>query len=426
MLSQETSPSSSAGNVIADDLTREVYCFLGFPIDVIEMSSVIKRIELAAASSSTFLLSTPNLNFLANSQLDPEFQESLLLSDLCIADGMSVVWSARLMGIPIRRRVAGSDVLAELKAKRSSEPPLKLFLFGGSDGVASAASRAINAQSGGVHCVGLLYPGFGAVDELSGEEMIEKINSSGADFLVVALGSKKGQLWLKRNHNRLRVPVRAHFGAALNFEAGTIKRAPRILQSCGLEWLWRIKEEPFLWRRYWHDGKLLARLLHDNILPLAIYQHRLKNRRDSADAIITEVRGDSYFQIRISGYAIKQNVDKIIPSLRNATAMKQRTIIDLSNTCAIDSRVIGLFLMLRKALALKGSVGDPVFVGLSTELKKVFRLSGVGFLLGAGCDLPFERITVSPSEAHLGIAASEDVVELESNSSGPFAAVIGK
>src|SRR3984957_12252883 len=272
MIHEEICSSSIVREGISDDLSREVYCFLGFPIDVIEMPSVTRRIESAAASSSAFLLSTPNLNYLANSRLDPEFRESLLLSDLCIVDGMSIVWSAQLMGIPIKGRVAGSDVLAELKAKHSSEKPLKLFLFGGPEGVAAAASRALNAQPGGVHCVGLLYPGFGAVDELSSDEVISAINSSGADFLVIALGSKKGQLWLKRNHSRLRIPVRAHFGASLNFEAGTLKRAPSILQKCGLEWLWRIKEEPFLWRRYWHDGKLLAALLYSNILPLAIYQ----------------------------------------------------------------------------------------------------------------------------------------------------------
>ena len=379
MMHQEICSSSVVGEATTDDLSREVYCFLGFPIDVIEMPSVVRRVEAAAASSSTLLLSTPNLNFLANSQLDPEFRESLLLSDLCIVDGMPVVWSARLMGIPIKGRVAGSDVLAELKAKHSSEKPLRLFLFGGPEGVAAAASRALNAEPGGVHCVGLLYPGFGEVDQLSGDEVIDTINSSGADFLVISLGSKKGQLWLKRNHSRLRIPIRAHFGAALNFEAGTVKRAPRIFQKCGLEWLWRIKEEPFLWRRYWHDGKLLAHLLYANILPLAIYQLRLKHRRNSEDAVVTEVHGDTYFQIRISGYAIDRNVDKIIPAFRNAIAMKKRTIIDLSNTSAIDGRVLGLILMLRKAL--KGSVGDPVFVGLSTELKKIFRLNGMGFLL---------------------------------------------
>jgi N-acetylglucosaminyldiphosphoundecaprenol N-acetyl-beta-D-mannosaminyltransferase len=378
-----------------------VYCFLGFPIDVVEMPSVMRRIELAAAGSSTLFLSTPNLNYLANSQLDPEFRESLLVSDLCIPDGMSVVWSARLMGIPIKERVAGSDVLAELKARRSPDKPLKLFLFGGPEGVAAAASRALNAQPGGVHCVGLLYPGFGAVDELSGDEVIDAINSSGADFLVISLGSKKGQLWLKRNHSRLRIPVRAHFGASLNFEAGAVKRAPHILRKSGLEWLWRIKEEPFLWRRYWHDGKLLARLLYANILPLALYQLRLKNRRNSEDAFVTEVLGDAYLQIRISGDATSRNVDKIIPAFRNAVAMNKRTIIDLSNTRAIDARVLGLILMLRKAL--KGSVGDPVFVGLSSELKRIFRLNGMGFLLATEpCDQPLERMAANPIAATSG------------------------
>jgi N-acetylglucosaminyldiphosphoundecaprenol N-acetyl-beta-D-mannosaminyltransferase len=401
MIQEEICSDSIVREDIADDLSREVYCFFGFPIDVIEMPSVTRRIESAAASSSTFLLSTPNLNYLANSLLDPEFRESLLLSDLCIVDGMSIVWSAQLMGIPIKGRVAGSDVLAELKAKHSLEKPLKLFLFGGPEGVAAAASRALNAQPGGVHCVGLLYPGFGAVDELSSDEVIDTINSSGADFLVIALGSKKGQLWLKHNHSRLRIPVRAHFGASLNFEAGTLKRAPGILQKCGLEWLWRIKEEPFLWRRYWHDGKLLARLFCANILPLAIYQLRLMNRPNSEDAVVTEVHGDTYLQIHISGYAIKHNLDKIIPAFRNSIAMKKRTIIDLSDTCAIDARVLGLILMLRKAL--KDSVGDPVFVGLSTELKRIFRLNGMGFLLTAEpYKEPIKRMTATPVAATSG------------------------
>lgn len=400
MMHQEIGSNSLASGGIADDLAREAYCFLGFPIDAIEMPAVVRRIEAAAAHSSTLFLSTPNLNFLANSQLDPEFRESLLLSDLCIADGMSVVWAARLMGIPIKRRVAGSDVMAELKAKPSSDKSLGLFLFGGPEGAAAAAARALDARPGGVHCVGLLYPGFGGVEELSGDEVIDAINASGADFLVISLGSKKGQLWLKRNHSRLRIPVRAHFGASLNFEAGTVKRAPRLMQHCGLEWLWRIKEEPFLWRRYWHDGKLLAHLLYANILPLALYQLRLNLGRHAQDAAVTEVLGEAYLQIRISGYATARNLDKIVPAFRQAAALKKRTIIDLSKTRAIDARVLGLILMLRKAL---GSAGDPALVGLSAELKTILRLNGMGFLLSPEpCDEPRERIAVNPIAAPSG------------------------
>jgi N-acetylglucosaminyldiphosphoundecaprenol N-acetyl-beta-D-mannosaminyltransferase len=124
----------------------------------------------------------------------------------------------------------------------------------------------------------------------------------------------------------------------------------------------------------------------------------LKNRRDAEDAVVTAVYGDSFIQIRISGYAISQNVEKIIPAFRNAVAMKKRIILDLSNTRAIDARVLGLILMLRKAL--KGSVGDPVFVGLSAELKKIFRLNGMGFLLATEPDdEPLGRIAANPMAA---------------------------
>ena len=100
---------------ISDDLFREVYCVLGMPIDAIEMPAVLHSIEAAAANTAPFVISTPNLNFLVNMQTDPEFRESLLLSDLCPADGMPIVWIARLIGIPIKRRIAGSDIFEALK-----------------------------------------------------------------------------------------------------------------------------------------------------------------------------------------------------------------------------------------------------------------------------------------------------------------------
>ena len=108
-----------------DDLLRKVYCVLGMPIDVIDMSSAMRDIETAAASKTRFLISTPNLNFLVNSQSDPDFTESLLLSDLCPADGMPIVWIARFLGIPINDRVAGSDIFEALKAEHTSARPFE-------------------------------------------------------------------------------------------------------------------------------------------------------------------------------------------------------------------------------------------------------------------------------------------------------------
>ena len=118
------------------DLAREVYSILGLPIDAIDIQSALGRIETAARGSHPFLVSTPNVNFLIICQRDRSFWESLLLSDLCPPDGMLIVWLARLVGVPLRARVAGSDIFEFLKTKRTAIGTLKIFLFGGSEGVA--------------------------------------------------------------------------------------------------------------------------------------------------------------------------------------------------------------------------------------------------------------------------------------------------
>src|SRR5690348_8636723 len=87
-----------------DDLSREVYCILGIPVDAIEMPAVLKRIEAAANRPAPFLISTPNLNWLVNMQGDPSFREALLASDLCTPDGMPITWIARLASVPIKNR----------------------------------------------------------------------------------------------------------------------------------------------------------------------------------------------------------------------------------------------------------------------------------------------------------------------------------
>src|ERR1035437_9862732 len=124
-----------------DDLTREVYGVLGIPVDVIDMITFLRKIDTAATNLAPFLISTANLNFLVTSRSDAEFRESLLLSDLCTADGMPIVWIARLLGVPIKERIAGSDIFESLKSMQDRTRRLKVFLFGGSEGVAAAACK---------------------------------------------------------------------------------------------------------------------------------------------------------------------------------------------------------------------------------------------------------------------------------------------
>src|ERR1700750_660926 len=111
-------------SVQPDDLTRKVYGILGIPIDAVDMATVLHKVRAAAAISAPFLISTPNLNFVVASLSDEEFRLSLLMSDLCVADGMPIVVIAGLLGIPIRERIAGSDIFEALK---SPQTPVRLL-----------------------------------------------------------------------------------------------------------------------------------------------------------------------------------------------------------------------------------------------------------------------------------------------------------
>jgi N-acetylglucosaminyldiphosphoundecaprenol N-acetyl-beta-D-mannosaminyltransferase len=363
-----------------DDFSRNVYCVLGVPVDAIDMPTLLRAVHDAAASKTPFLISTPNLNFLVTSQRDPEFRETLLLSEMCPADGMPVVWIARLIGLPIKERVAGSDMMEELRRNDNSAPPLKLFLFGGDEGAAEAAARALNRSSSGLSCVGTLFPGFGSVEEMSQDCVIDQINASHADFLIAALGAKKGQAWLQRNHDRLQIPVRSHLGAVVNFAAGNVKRAPSTARKIGLEWLWRIKEEPHLWRRYLNDGAALLGLLITCVLPLAIQTRWQRVVQRGPKELVMECTQDfDCVSLSIAGAATARNVHNASAAFRKLVAIKKEIRIDLSNTSCIDARFLGLLLMLRKVAKKQGV--RVRFLGISSRLETTFRLNRVGFLL---------------------------------------------
>ena len=363
------------------DLSRNVYCVLGVPIDAVDMKGALRRVEIASHGTEPFLLSTANLNFLVNAQRDPEFRESLLVSDLCVPDGIGMVLAARLLGLPIRERVSGSDIFASLKTDRRATHPLRVFLFGGNEGVAGTVQDKLNAQKLGLNCVGSINPGYGTAEEMSKESFINAINTSNAQFLIASLGAKKGQSWLLRNHARLSVPVRAHLGATICFEAGTVRRAPQWMRNCGLEWLWRIKEEPYLWTRYAHDGLFLLYLLLTRALPLALggllQELRWSGGDDALDIAQTQDQGS--ITIGLSGVASARNVEEARLCFQRALRSGKQVIIDCSGLRFLDARFLGLLIILRKQL-LHAGLG-PSLVGVSPKIARILRLNGLeGFL----------------------------------------------
>jgi N-acetylglucosaminyldiphosphoundecaprenol N-acetyl-beta-D-mannosaminyltransferase len=395
--STKTRDPNAAVTRTSDDFGRRVYCVLGIPVDAIDMTAALHAIEAAAGGREPFLLSTANLNWVVTSRSDPEFRESLLDSELCTADGMPIVWIARLLGLPIENRVSGADLFENLRTAKRGARPLTVCLFGGAAGVAAVAAEKINAKSHGLRCVDSIDPGFGTIEEMSCDALLTHVNASGADFLAVSLGAKKGQLWLQQNRDRLRSPVRAHLGAVVNFQAGSLRRAPRYLQSWGLEWLWRIKEEPHLWRRYWNDARVLMALLVKRVLPLAVATYIRPATHE--DFTISTKQSSDALVIRLSGSATERHVDKAITCFRNAVASRNEITVDLSAASVIDARFFGLLLMLRKQL--KRQRGRLTFIGASRRVAKMFRYNELSFLLTADSGVP----ATSSSRSHPDIAA---------------------
>ncbi|WOI53319.1 WecB/TagA/CpsF family glycosyltransferase [Parvularcula sp. LCG005] len=269
--------------------SRDAVAVFGIPFDNVTLDDAATRLIDAARDKRRLFLSTVNLDWLAMALENDEFYRSILRSDLVTCDGSPLLKLANLLGADLHERVTGADIFQVLRHK-PLEPRLTTYFFGGRANAADAAVAALRSDSAGLEAVGGVNPGFGSVDELSAPALIDAVNATEPDLLIVALGAAKGQIWLDRNKDRLNVKAMAHLGAVVDFAAGSVKRAPSLAQNLNLEWAWRIGQDPQLWRRYAKDARLLPGLL----------SHAIKAKRWLED------------QPRSSAAALVEEADSII------------------------------------------------------------------------------------------------------------------
>jgi N-acetylglucosaminyldiphosphoundecaprenol N-acetyl-beta-D-mannosaminyltransferase len=361
-----------------DRFARDVHCVLGLPVDIVGLDEAVARVRDAVARRQPCFLSTPNLNFVVAARSDAEFRDSVIASDLNVADGMPLVWVAKLCRIPLIERVAGADIFQQLKAPRGE--PLAVYLYGGADGVAAAAERRLNDEASGLVCVGHESPGYGPVESLCRPASLARINASGADFLIVSLGAKKGQSWIGRNLSRLAVPVVSHLGAVVNFAAGAVRRAPAWMQRSGLEWLWRIRQERALLGRYLADGLAFLGLLFTRVLPYA-WHVRMTAVSQPLDAATFQVHDSrAELVVRLRGAWTRGDLDPLRACFARVAALKRHVRLDLSRVQHVDSAFLGLVLVLYGAQRreIRRLVCGPV----SAPVEKTFRYACLDFMLG--------------------------------------------
>jgi N-acetylglucosaminyldiphosphoundecaprenol N-acetyl-beta-D-mannosaminyltransferase len=331
--------------LVTTNFHRRVHCILGLPFDALSVEEAEAALIDSVRAERRCFFSTPNLNFLISCLHDAPFRDSVIHSDLSLADGMPVVWMARILGIPVRTRVAGSTLFERLRGQDAQ--PIKVFFFGGPTGVADQAARVINNERNAMCCVGSYSPGFGTIDEMSSRAVIDEINRAKPDFLLVALGAKRGQAWIERNLGALHAPVISHLGAVINFVAGTVSRAPPWVGGMGLEWLWRIKEEPALWRRYMRDGLALGSLLVNRVIPCAIKSNHVRRSQslESTSEISVFAEANRY-RITLSGRWYEKDLLPLREACQEITVSQHHIQMDMSRVTALDNACVGLLMLI--------------------------------------------------------------------------------
>lgn len=231
---------------------------LGAPVDLLGLEELMAAVDSAVQARRRLELLSVNVHWITLQRRDEELAQIADRFSLRICDGAPVRWVAGAGGADLPR-LAGADLVPEFCAE-SARRGWKVFLFGAEPGVADRARAAAEARWPGCQIVGTASPDLEEIDDLrASRRWCDRINASGADVLLVALGMPRQELWLDRHAADLDVPVRFGCGASIDFLAGDVSRAPVALQRAGFEWAWRLAVEPRrLWRRYLVEDREVA------------------------------------------------------------------------------------------------------------------------------------------------------------------------
>ena len=247
---------------------------LGVPFHNVNMDETIALIEAQIRQGGFHQVATANVDFLRNAMRDPALRNILCSCEMIVPDGMPVVWMSRLIGTPLKERVAGIDLVERL-ADFSSRRGYGVFLLGASESRSRRAANTLKQRFPDLRIVGRYSPEPQPLEKMDHEEILRRIEEAKPEILLVAFGNPKQEQWLAMHRDRLRVPVCIGVGGTLDSISGTVRRAPRWMQRNGLEWLHRALQEPQrLAARYLADALCLVRHLPGYIAATAAQPKR--------------------------------------------------------------------------------------------------------------------------------------------------------
>ena len=235
--------------------------FMNTEIDNLTMYEALEEIDKLIQKKINAYVVTPNVDHIVQLERGGELVEVYKNANLILTDGKPLLWISQWYGTPIKEKISGSD-LFPLLCKMAAEKKYKMFFLGAAEGVAAKAAENLQKKYNGLQVVGTYSPPLGF--EKNEAEMVKikkMIREADPHILIVGLGCPKQELFILHNREKLGVPISLGLGASLDFEAGNIKRAPKWMSDHGLEWAFRITQDPKrMAKRYLVDDRKILRL----------------------------------------------------------------------------------------------------------------------------------------------------------------------
>jgi len=229
---------------------------LGIPVHMVQIADVVALMTdwITHHRDRTHWVVVADMHAIIEAYKRQEFRSQIETADLTVPDGISLIKVARRKGVPLKTRVAGTDLMNAFFA-RHQHTGVKHFFFGDTDQTLARLREKLEEAYPGITIAGCYSPPFRPITSEEDAAMIQRINDARPDVLWVGLGLPKQEQWIHEHRARLHVPLMLGVGAAFKFLAGTVTRAPGWVGELGLEWLWRFAHEPRrLWRRIMIEG----------------------------------------------------------------------------------------------------------------------------------------------------------------------------
>ena len=218
--------------------------FMNTEIDNLTMNETLIEIDKLIRLNECAYVVTPNVDHIVQLERDEELKRVYENASLILADGKPLIWISKFYKTPIKEKISGSDLfpkVCDLAAKKG----FTMYLLGAAEGVAAKAAKNLMQKYKGLNIVGTYSPPFGfEKDKKELDKIKEQIQKVHPDILIVGLGCPKKEKFMYHHCNELGVPISFGLGASIDFEAGNIKRAPKWMSEHGLEWLYRIIQDP--------------------------------------------------------------------------------------------------------------------------------------------------------------------------------------